>query len=291
VAPGDGIEQDDIGTRESFNVANRSAFLSMAERRIVGALGVAMLVLGVVSSFIISSGTAPAAMLALGGGLVVLGIVGDRLTSMKVGNVEFQLEHVRELVALADSEMANGNIERAAALRSEAITLLRSPSLVALENRYESIRASTPGSRARTSELEQLLMEVRTLARHQGWTPQAVVDKFTQGSDGSRITALAVLEELPELHVFAPIENALSEPRSNMEQYHALVAAEASVPYLSGEEQAKLKALLSGLDGKMGGDRQRVLRRVVTALGAFGRVLGDSAARDTQGGDAPEPVE
>ena len=80
---------------------------------------------------------------------------------------------------------------------------------------------------------------------------EPVDDKFAKGSEGDRIAALAILEELPTLHVFSPIVGSLTAPRSNMDQYHALVAAEASIPYLTSDERNTLRGILHQLDGTM----------------------------------------
>jgi hypothetical protein len=209
-------------------------------------------------------------MVTLGAGLLIFGMIGDRLVSMKFGGVEFQLQQAQEFAAFADVELQNGNPDQAAIYRSQALSYLRSSSLLPLANRYESIRSNEPSGAARTATLEQLLMDVRALARQRAWSAGEVAEEFAKGSEGSRITALAVMEELPQLRVFSAIANVLVSPLSKMEQYHALVAAEASVPYLTPEERSRLRAILERLDDTVGGDRQRVLDRVVRALDAVG---------------------
>jgi hypothetical protein len=249
--------------------AQSTSLVSMVERWVIGGVGLALLSIGIVSSFIISGGTAPAAMLALGVGLVLFGMLGNRLASMRLGGLEVQLVRAHDLASMAEVEVEKGNLDQAAAYRAEALAYLTSTSLLPLANRYESIRRSMPGSPSRTAMLETLLTEVRTLARQRGWTPEEVTQEFAKGSEGERIAALAILEELPALHVFSPIKGALTAPRSNMEQYHALVAAEASIPYLTTEERKTLRSILHELDGTVGGDRQRVLKRVLAALDAI----------------------
>jgi hypothetical protein len=145
--------------------------------------------------------------------VLAIGILGERLASLKFGTLELQLRTAQELVAKADIEVELGNPLLAEAYRSTALDFLRTASVLPIAERYESIRAREPGSRARTATLEEIVIDLRTAARQQQWTAADVSRMFAEGSEKSRIVALASLEEMPELHNFAVIESAIVSPK------------------------------------------------------------------------------
>ncbi len=97
-------------------------------RLLLSAVGAGSYVAGVVAVFKTGNGAGTAALLTIGGLLLVLGVMGQRVESIKVGELEFKLQAAVEAIdkiAVADQQESIGNASTAKQLRSEARRMLR----------------------------------------------------------------------------------------------------------------------------------------------------------------------
>ncbi len=112
---------------------------------------------------------------------------------------------------------------------------------------YERIRQEQPASAERTFQMERVMAAARAAARRAQLTTRVIADRFRTGRDGDRVTALAALQVTPAREVFPLVVDALTAPRSQFEQYHALVAAHTLLDQLGPDERVRLRAKLEEL--------------------------------------------
>lgn len=129
---------------------------------------------------------------------------------------------------------------------------------------YEAMRDAMPPSDYRTQVMDRLVVETRATARAGMWTAGMVCEQFAIGTPGARMVSIAVLQEIPALVTYTILAEAIREPLSGMEQYHALVTAEQALPYLSRTERAELRDMLASLS--LTGDRAVVSSRLAVEL-------------------------
>lgn len=114
-------------------------------------------------------------------------------------------------------------------------------------NDYESTRTQMGPGIERTMKMEQSMAIARAAARRARLPAQEVLSRFDDGTDGKRITALAALQVRPQPESLANVQSAIQHPRSQFEQYHALVAARALVSSLDAAQRAELHGAVSGV--------------------------------------------
>jgi hypothetical protein len=131
------------------------------------------------------------------------------------------------------------NVEATATVISRGATGSFSESeLVRLGQKYQEIRGSMPAGNERTSKMNDLVKEVQEVAPN--IQAEAIRQLFGQGSPGSRIVAIALLERQPDEKCFDLILQSITESKSPFEQYHALHAAGRILPKLSSSDAASL---------------------------------------------------
>jgi hypothetical protein len=202
----------------------------------VSLLALALLGVGAVSVFEADNGTASAAMLAAGTTLLVIVALGDRLESIRFGQVELGLRRA------ADEAAAAGDEERAQQLRIAADTVAHRAASVA--RTYEEIRRSRSPGPSRTAAMEAVVDEARGDAKSGHVLQAEDLDRFLAAGDGLRIYALGFLEEKPQLASFQQILDVVRRPRSDFELSQALVVARAALPRWDPDDQKVLRAEL-----------------------------------------------
>jgi hypothetical protein len=137
---------------------------------------------------------------------------------------------------------------------------------------YESIRSEMPTGPDRTWQLESVVHDVRQAAR-KGDVASDVSRFIDEGSDGSRITALGILQVRSNAAFFPYVKSVIGDSRSAFEQFHGLLAAQAMLPKLDSEQKLALYRVLedqrSGGEGKYirpGTDRWVVSSRILATL-------------------------
>src|SRR4030095_6164144 len=94
--------------------------LSWWIRVIAAVSGTTLLVLGVVATFVADNDVASTGLAAFGIVLLLFALLGDRISSLRVGNVEVQLLYAQLLKAKGDIAVAEGDVDTGAKLREQA---------------------------------------------------------------------------------------------------------------------------------------------------------------------------
>src|SRR4029453_637521 len=162
-------------------------------RVILGLLGAGSFAAGVLAVFVTENGTGTAVLLPLGGLLLVLAILGNRIESIEFGGAKLRIAaQALERYAAADLAADAGDPVRAAELRAEAQALLDAVGPITSD--YAAIRRSRRAGPARTRELEAVLAQARRVAAERDFDRAAVVEFFRRGAREQRVTALAMME-------------------------------------------------------------------------------------------------
>jgi len=180
-------------------------------------LGLALAGTGVAAVFTTDSDTGAAALLGVGIVLLLFGAIGDRLESLRYGDLEVVLRRK------ADEAERRGDHEAAKALRHAADTIGERVARAA--HSYETVRRMKPGQ-ARTNKLDEIVAEGQRAAHEREIDEEEILSVVWTGSAGARAWALGVLQERPELATTRAILEALQRPEHMHDQYHALVLAD-----------------------------------------------------------------
>jgi hypothetical protein len=143
-------------------------------RLLLGVLGAASFGAGVTAVFRTMNGTGTGVLLAFGGTVLVLALLGDRIESLEFGGTRLKLRAAAaEKFALAEESENQGDTITAARLRAEARALLETAGPIASE--YRAVRGSMPAGRARTMAMERVVARARQLAAEQSFEPAEVI--------------------------------------------------------------------------------------------------------------------
>ena len=237
-------------------------------RLALGGLGAASFGAGAVAVFRTVNGTGAGVLLAFGGILLVLALLGDRIESIEFGGSKLRLRAAAaEKYALAEEFQHQGDTAAADRLRAEAHALLEAAGPIASE--YRSVRGSMPAGKERTIALERIVARARQLATEQSFEPGEVIRWLREGSDEERITALAMMEAKPEFRDFGAVLAAIKGSRSAFEQYHAMRVAESMIPTLNAGERQRLAEVIKGarsLRFRRDTDRWNLSERMLNTL-------------------------
>lgn len=187
-------------------------------------MGIALLGLGAYAVFTTENSSGAAALIAVGAVLLGVSLFTDRIESVEALGMKLGLRRQAQS-KLIEAELAESRGDTAAAheLREQAEGILAAADKIS--RGFESLRSGLPSGWARTDRLEQQMREARELAASMDWRPEQVQQMFTSGSDGNRLTALAIMQGNARLADFELLREALINSRSAFEQYQALKAA------------------------------------------------------------------
>lgn len=215
-------------------------------RWLLGLFGAGSFATGVLAVFVTENGTGTGVLLVMGGGLLVLALLGNRIESLELGGASLKLRAAAaERYARADESEGRGDLDEAQRLRSEAAALMDSARPIASEYRW--VRSSMGAGRARTREMTRVVERARRLAAEQSFEPAEVRRWLREGTEEQRITALAMMQAKPELRDFEAVLAAIAESRSAFEQYHAMQLA---VEMTGDLEAAQLRSLAHVVRGQ-----------------------------------------
>jgi hypothetical protein len=154
------------------------------------------------------------------------------------------LELARRADRSGDTETAQTAREQANnQLASATVTTTPQSGTTGLILQYERL-STTPAGTARDAAMSDIVRQAGALRLTERFTPLDVTHLFNQGSEGSRIVALALMEGDTGLADFASALNAIQAARSDFEQYHALTVASLMLPLLSADNRAQLRQAL-----------------------------------------------
>ncbi|GHF31480.1 hypothetical protein GCM10018790_06620 [Kitasatospora xanthocidica] len=130
---------------------------------------------------------------------------------------------------------------------------------------------------------EGVVAEVRSTARRSALTADQVRDLFADGSEGRRIQALALMQGDPSLADLDSVLDAITQPRSGFEQYHALLAARGLLSRLPAAGAQRLRdavatQLVDPRGIPYGSDRAWLAEKILSRLQVTAFVPAQSAA-------------
>lgn len=241
-------------------------------RWLLGVLGLGLLLAGTVATFVSSNDVGTAALVAGGFGLAALAYLGERVTRVKYGEFEADLERVKKaetLVKAAAVAEGAGATEHAEKLRSEALETLGD--LKFAGRSYEELRSSMPAGWQRTQRMEDIVAEARDLARERGVTIDQVRELAASDAEGDRLMALGAMEEVASRRDFDILVPLVEVPKSPFEHYHALRVASQMVPELDEHQRQRLVNIISQQREEhrlaSDSDRRRLIDRILTEIG------------------------
>jgi hypothetical protein len=237
-------------------------------RLLLGLLGAGSFGAGVLAVFVTENGTGSAVLLAFGGGLLVLALLGNRIESLEFGGAKLRLRAAAaRRFQLAEESEQRGDAAEAARLRAEGAALLEAAGPIAAD--YRSVRSSMRSGPDRTRALEEVVARARRLAAEKPFDPVEVARWLREGSDEERITALGMMQEKPQLRDFAAVVAAIEHHRSSFEQYHALLLASLMVDDLDQAERRRLAGAVRSVQGirfRRDADRWRLSEEILRRL-------------------------
>jgi TIR domain len=133
---------------------------------------------------------------------------------------------------------------------------------------YERLRRE-PAGPERTARMTELVDSVRASARESSWDGAQVKMLFDSGRDGMRVYALGLMQGEPALGDLCTAINAIKTPRSNFEQYQALLVAQMAAresmdPQSAAALALAIEPLLSA--DRVGQDRLEVAQEIKDTL-------------------------
>jgi hypothetical protein len=269
-------------------------------RGLLGAFGAGSFGTGVYAVLARGDGTGTGVLLAFGGVLLVVALLGERPVSLKLGDTELRFraasaEAAVDRLALAAESERRGDPAEAARLRAQAEALLDVAGPLAAE--YGALRRAMPSGRARTAAMESVVAQAHVLARGTDLDPAAVRDWLRDGDEEQRVTALALMRARPELRDFHGILTAIQEPRTPFEHFQSLRLAKAYAtdPATRTDQLWAIAATVraarrAGMPRDS--DRRRMADRVLELLDArlgFPGSEPPGAAPDARAGGEPGP--
>jgi hypothetical protein len=190
----------------------------MLVRLALAVLGLGLAAVGVAAVFTVENDTGAAALLTVGALFVFFAVLGDRLQSLRYGNLELALR--RE----ADEATDRGDLRAAKVLQRAADTIGQRAARTARS--YSSIRRTMPAGPERTAMMDRIIAEARSDAHAPDLDLEEVLSILWTGSEGARVWALGVLQERPELVTTRAVLEAVQRPDDMFDQYQALILAE-----------------------------------------------------------------
>lgn len=233
------------------------------------ALAALSFAVGAVAVFTTSNELGTAAMVAASAGLILVVVFADRIQVLEAGPIRATLprQAAKQLVQAGAAE-ARGNVEDAQRLRASARVLLDGAAPVSAP--LDTSVADEPAPPR--SDVQHLLMShTRALARA-STSADTVRELFGEGSDGDRLSAIAIMQARPELADSQTLTAAVVNARSAHEQYQALVAIEkvADAAPASPETEALIRVADEALHTDAGiaasTNRRAVAERIVGTL-------------------------
>lgn len=217
-------------------------------------LGLGLTAAGVAAVFTTESDTGAAALLTVGTLILLFAALGDRLESLRYGDLELVLRRK------ADEAARRGDLEAAKVLERAADSLGQRVARVARS--YTTVRGAMPPGPERTAKTESIIAEARDDAYAPDIDQEEVLSLLWSGSEGARVWALGVLQARPELATTRAVLEAIQRPDQMFDQYHALVLAERFVSLATTETWARERvaaAVRAQLEsGALGDDRDSI---------------------------------
>ena len=237
-------------------------------RIVLGLLGAGSFGAGVLAVFRTENGTGAAVLLAFGGILLVLAILGSRIEEIEFGGAKLKMRaQAAGLLAAADEAEREGETEDAARLRAQAQALLDAATPIA--SAYGDIRGSQGAGKERTRAMERVVDKARKLAANGEFEAAEVSRLLRTGTQEQRITAIGMMQGNPALRDVEAVLAAMADPASPFEQYHTLLLISLMVDDLDAVERDRAMAVVKnarGLRFRRDADRWRLSEQILQRL-------------------------
>ncbi|MFB0619338.1 hypothetical protein [Streptomyces sp. AGS-58] len=211
------------------------------------------------------NGTGTGVLLAFGGVLLVLALLGNRIESFELGGASLRLRAAAaERFALAEESERQGDPTTAGQLRAEAQALLDAAGPIAAS--YRSVRRSMRPGPDRTRAMQEIVSRARRLSEEQPFEPAEVLRWLREGSDEERVTALAMMQASRELRNFDAALATIEHSRSAFEQYLAMLLTRLMIDDLDAAQLRRLADIVKsqrGLRFRRDTDRWRLSEEIL----------------------------
>jgi hypothetical protein len=203
-------------------------------RFVIALIGIALVICGVIATFVVADGTKTAALVAAGLGLLFISYLGQYVTKVKFRDFEAEFDNFREKA-----------FESLQTVEDKAIEVVSK--LEEVSRSYENIRAEmTPGG-MRDTEMERVIAVAMRLVVANGLSLEEVRKRFHADNEGGRILALAAMKVNPDLRDFQIILDAIEQPKSPFEQDRFMLLAGEMLGNLDAEERHRLRQTVEQL--------------------------------------------
>jgi hypothetical protein len=215
---------------------------------VLGLLGAGSFGAGVLAVFLTDNGTGTGVLVAFGGLVLVLALLGNRIEAFEFGGTKLRLRAAAaERFALAEESDRRGDAAEAERLRAQGQALLEAVGPIAAD--YRSVRGSMRAGPERTRRMEEVVDRARRLAAEQPFDAGEVTRWLRRGSDEERITALAMMQATPRLRDFDAMLAAIEHSHSAFEQYHAMLLATHMLDGLDPSQRQRLAGVVRAARG------------------------------------------
>ncbi|HEY8451848.1 MAG: hypothetical protein FWJ70_07570 [Micromonosporaceae bacterium] len=238
----------------------------------LGILGGGSFILGIVGVFAGSDGAGTAVLVAFGGILLVLALLGDRIEVLEIGGTGLRLRRAaEELFRRADESEHAGDVATAERLRAEGRALLEAAGVLA--DAYRSTRSAMPSGPERTRILEGMVAGARRLAEQDSLNVNGadVIRWLREGDEGQRVMALSMMQVKRDWRDFDAVLRRIEQATSAFEQYHAMLVMLQMAAELDAGQRRRLDRAVRNVRGRdfpQDSDRwhlsERILRRIGT---------------------------
>jgi hypothetical protein len=236
-------------------------------------VGTALTATGAVAVFVTNNAAGAGSLVAAGVVVGALGMFANKVQSVKGGGLEFVLAAAaKSTLEAAEVAEEHGRSDVAEALRQQAQFLASAAEPFAAK--YEQVRRDSSSGWNRTLELERMSADLGPLLASSVPDRAAVEKLFDTGRDGNRWSAIAVMEHKPEIASPRVVAEAVKNPRSKFEQYHALKVIEAmAIRDPSSRHLSHLRGVIEhetpkGSLGSENSDRRILAERLLSRLPA-----------------------
>jgi hypothetical protein len=198
-------------------------------RWIVGAVGLAILAAGAVRAAVTGGQSGIVILVVVGGVLILSPFLIDRLESVSAGGTSVQVQFTKKVVEVGAPQVAK---------------VIGQTGLGELAESYAFARKELAGEEFRDARvyLQDLLVErSAAIASTQKLNGREVRKLLRDGSSVMRVLAIGMMTGDPSLADAGSITTAITDFRSQNEQYHALILAERCWPRLprAGRQQVR----------------------------------------------------
>jgi KAP family P-loop domain len=141
-----------------------------------------------------------------------------------------------------------------------------------LGRRYEEVRGSMKPGSERTTAMEEVIGEARSIAREAAYDVKELTELSRSNDPGKRVVALAAIQATGDPETLPVVLEEVQAAHTPFEQYHALRALDSVRPALSEQQREEVRAALAipDLQSSIGArtDRRRLLDRILQSFEA-----------------------